>query len=227
MLNTPCASLPYPEDTDLPDVNTHLQNLATALDTLTVPRFTSSSTRGSTITAPTDGQAAYLQDTEELTLYRAGYNAWQPLTRARVYKLKTADESLNSSTTFQDDNHLQGITLKASTSYIFKGILFFASSAAADIKFQMAWTVSPDTANSFWCIKNSRDISNDVEHRSATLTGTIAPATNGGFTHVGTIEGFVLTTSSTTVKLQWAQNTSDAGTTSVFAGSFIEFIEAF
>ncbi len=56
--------------------------------------------------------------------------------RARVYTriaIKTADETVNNSTTMQDDDDLKH-TVKANTSYTFKLIAYFISASTPDIK---------------------------------------------------------------------------------------------
>lgn len=224
--STPSASLSYPEPADLPQVNVHLQALATAVDTLTIPRFASTAARSATIPSPTNGQAAYLQDAEQLTFYKSGYGVFHPVSKPTLLKMKTADENVVGSTTFQDDDHINSIVLKANTWYLVRGMLFFTSPAAANAKFIPVWSgSSPSASDSFWCIKNQR-ASAATEQRSAVITAQIAPATDNSTTIVGTIEGIVLTSSpAPTVKLQWAQNTA-SGTMTVFRGSHLEFIEA-
>ncbi|GAA1221438.1 hypothetical protein GCM10009665_09560 [Kitasatospora nipponensis] len=60
MKQTPLTQLPYPEATDVVDVPTHLQLLATALDSRVYLRFDSTALRDAAITAPQAGQLALI-----------------------------------------------------------------------------------------------------------------------------------------------------------------------
>lgn len=211
----------------MPQVNVHLQNLATSVDTISIPRYANSGARSAGIPSPTNGQAGYLQSTEQLGVYKTTYGAFMDVNKPSIIKMKTADENVVASTTFQDDDHIAGIVLKASTWYLVRGLLFFTSPAAGDAKFIPVWSgSSPSASDSFWCIKNQRQTAGATEQRSAVITAQIAPATDDSYVIGGTIEGIVLTGSpAPTVKLQWAQNTA-SGTMTVFRGSYLEFIEA-
>ena len=55
--------------TDAPNAETLARNLADALAQRSVMRFTSASTRSATLTSPVEGMLAWLQDTDQLTLY--------------------------------------------------------------------------------------------------------------------------------------------------------------
>lgn len=225
--STPYSSLPYPEPADLPQVNVHLQNLATSVDTLSLPRFTNSGARASGIPSPTNGQAGYLQSTEQLGIFKSSYSAFMDVNKPSVIKVKTGSDGVVSSTTFRDDTHLVGMVLKANTWYVVRGLFFFTSPAAADMKFIIVWTgSSPSASDSFWCMKNQRQTAGATEQRSAVITAQIAPATDDSYIIGGTIEGIVLTGSpAPTAKVQFAQVVA-SGTSSFLGGSYLEFIEA-
>lgn len=74
--NSVIANLPRPELTDIPNAPTAFNDLTDALDLITIPRFSSASARDLVITAPTDGQHAYLTDSHTLTRYNSGVAAW-------------------------------------------------------------------------------------------------------------------------------------------------------
>ena len=124
--STPSASLPYPEDEDLPEASTHLRSLAIALDTLTIPRFSGAAARDSAIPAPTNGQAAYEQGEEQLKFYKSGYGSWMPTDYPTLRKVKTSDQSI-SGTAFQVDTHLSGLVYKANTTYLINGWFNYTS----------------------------------------------------------------------------------------------------
>lgn len=76
-LNTPNATLPYPELSDIPNAQTGFQNLALALDTKVVPKFASSSARDTAIGTPVDGQLVYRTDIKGYQTYKTG-TGWLP-----------------------------------------------------------------------------------------------------------------------------------------------------
>ncbi len=72
--NTPINALPWAELTDIPNAQTGFQNLANAIDTRLIPRFTDSTARSAAITSPTEGMLSYLTGTHRLDVYDNG--AW-------------------------------------------------------------------------------------------------------------------------------------------------------
>jgi hypothetical protein len=129
---------------------------------------------------------------------------------------KTADETISASTTFQDDNELS-IAVEASSTYWCHLHLQTSSGTTPDFKYQFskpsgattpAWNAVYFTA-------------------AAALTASISgdALTTGGFGADFPVEawGFLVTSSTAgQFTLQWAQNTSDAGSTTVRAGSALE-----
>lgn len=224
---TPISSLPYPQSNDIPDVDDHLMDLAVAIDTLTVPRFSSSSTRATGIPTPTNGQLAVLQDREQLTVYKTGYANWTYVDWPRQRKMKSADENVSSSTTMQDDNHLTGFSYKASTWYIVKGVFMCHGTTTADIKFVFDFTSAPDTNNSFVIYIINQPTTGGAEAKSTIISNAIQvpTQTTAQPQHVK-ITGAFLSISSGTMKLQWAQNASDATATRMYRGSWLEITEA-
>ena len=56
-----------------------------------------------------------------------------------IVKVKTAEEIVNNSTTFQDDDHITGITLTANTNYSFILQLQCTTGTTSDIKMHFAF----------------------------------------------------------------------------------------
>lgn len=224
MQTTARSALRFPDAFDTPDIPKHIQNLATDLDTIVIPKFASNGARDAQITSPVDGQHCYVTGTEQFQQYNSAYAAWLPFYQS-LFKVKTANETIGNSTTFQDDDHLVGYALKASTTYLLRGVIMVTSPAAADIKFILNFSVAP--TNGQWCIKGT-ETANSIGSRVATITTQIAPPTQGApAVEFCTIEGYVLTAvSPSTVKLQWAKNAGDATNSFLFGGSWMEFIEA-
>ena len=136
------------------------------------------------------------------------------------YKLrKTADESVTSSTTLQDDNDLL-IALASGEAVEFSGMLFVtAGSATPDIK--MAFTV-PAGATLYWFgewFENT--IYGSTE---GVVIGSTAKSFNVGSNLTGVIKFNGVVVNSTTagnLQLRWAQNTSNGNATKLKIGSHL------
>lgn len=70
MPTTTRNGLPYPASTDAPNGPLQMQQLANAIDTRIVPKFSTNSARSSAITAPADGDMAMVNGYP--TFYRSG-----------------------------------------------------------------------------------------------------------------------------------------------------------
>lgn len=70
------AKLPRPELTDPPNAPTAFVNLTNVLDTLVIPKYSSASARDTAIPAPTQGQHAFLNDSDSLTVYSDSAGRW-------------------------------------------------------------------------------------------------------------------------------------------------------
>lgn len=80
---TGVSNLPWAELTDTPNAQTATQNLANALDSITVPRFASFTARDAAITSPVAGQKCVITgfDTPQSYTYRGSLWRLDPLTR--------------------------------------------------------------------------------------------------------------------------------------------------
>lgn len=119
---------------------------------------------------------------------------------------KTADEIVTASTTLQDDNHLF-FTAGSGIVYVLNLLMYVVSPAAADFKF----SAGEDNTATRGVLIGTR------ETATALNTGTFSDTTTGvkqliwyyGW-HIG---------AGGTFKVQWAQRVSDAGNTTLYAGS--------
>lgn len=138
---------------------------------------------------------------------------------------KAADETVNNSSTPQNDDELL-IPLDANSTYIFDGIISYNSSTTADL--QLDFTVPSGavgrrvlnfiTSSSTNCLSTSQQFYGGLITTSATAIG----GTGGGCDIV--IRGTV-TTSSTSGNFQvlWAQNVAEVSDTKVLLGSFLRW----
>jgi hypothetical protein len=136
---------------------------------------------------------------------------------------KTADEAVTSSVTLQDDNHITGISLDTGSQYYaFECLLLIdMASATPDIKWQ-------------WIFDNAPSIFKYSYQHVDTVPG-------GDYQPDGTVEqnralaaqmsiirmfGVIKTGASTsTLKLQWAQQNSNASPTTLKLGSFARVLK--
>lgn len=226
MGTTPISSLPYPELANTPNVPQDLENLAEAIDTLIIPKFATNSARDAVITAPTDGQHAYMQDVKKLVVYRTSYNMWFPVNPANLDTIPEGHETRTSATF---SNSAIVLPTKANTRYFLTGMLMYQGPSAADIKFKWVFDVAPVTASSFWGLQASNDDGppQTLNMRAAIINVEIAAPTDGAPTvDFSGVQGSFLTGGTAgNMTLQWAQN-SASGTSTLFAGSWIRITES-
>jgi hypothetical protein len=140
---------------------------------------------------------------------------------------KTADETVTSSTTLQDDDALT-FPVEASEIWQFEGaVVFTMANATMDLKWTIAGPTSPTTAL-FWR-RPLEYPAPGVGAVPATPTQAFAAAqTQGGGANatIGIVvefAGYIVNGSNAgNVRLQWAQNTSDAGALKALKGSWIK-----
>lgn len=141
---------------------------------------------------------------------------------------KTANESVSSSTTFQDDNHLV-VTVRANTDYWMEMFLLTDGPTSADIKF--AVIIPSGTLR--W-ITDGLNIGATATTGSATrrvltggspITGSDVGTAGSGSTSIVMPRGLMrIGATGGNVRLQWAQNTSNATASRVLAGSFMRVL---
>jgi hypothetical protein len=148
-----------------------------------------------------------------------------------VYALKTANESVTSSTTLQNDDEL-AIPLAGNAKYIMDGFLFYqgASSPAGDLKMDflvpsggvMKWAnfgVNPSGLTQY------NVVGEGAAAGSPRAVGTNGIPGSGGIEMSCAPRGYI-STSSTSANLQFrfAQNVSSATATTVLAGSWLRVV---
>jgi hypothetical protein len=140
------------------------------------------------------------------------------------YKEKTADESVTSSTTLQDDNHLLFSIPQAGT-YVFDARLFMTSAANAAGDIKVGFTFPTGTCH-FAFIGLDDTLASGFKgpmHGQGALSatsGTTALALGlSTSTLFGSVQGILIATASGTLTLQWAQLASNASASTVKSGS--------
>ena len=139
-----------------------------------------------------------------------------------IFAQKTATESVTSSTTLQDDDHLS-VSVAASSVYELSAMLVYDGDAAGDVSIQ--WSLPSGASISWYLSSITGGGAAATDDRIAHSTN-VSPAALGclgaGTTLAAHILGLVTVASTAgTFKLTWAQGTSSGTATRLFAGSYI------
>jgi hypothetical protein len=128
---------------------------------------------------------------------------------------KTANETVNNSTTLQDDDQLL-ISVEANVTYDFEAEIIYNSGTTPDFKF--AWTY-PAGLTMFYAVYAAGGGTFLGYYETEVNT----PVLDGAGAAVGVLlKGTVIVAATAgTLQLQWAQNTLTAANTVVQAGSYI------
>ena len=208
-----------PELDDQPNIETATA-WASDVDTRVNPIFATPTARNTAMPSPTQGQEAYVTSTAEKYIYNG--TAWVGMMPRFVYK--TADESVTSSITLQDDNHLV-FAVEASSLYVAKYTLYYANGdAASDAKF--GWTV-PAAATFLAGFAGAGAASTDPTAATSMSTAYITTGSNvigvmSANARVSVEAIFTISATPGNVTLQWAQNASSGTALTLKAGSFVE-----
>lgn len=139
---------------------------------------------------------------------------------------KTANETVTSSTTLQNDDQLT-VTLDASSVYRIYMLLLMAGATAGEVK--TSWTVPASATGFKSCMgpgsdSTSRDAGTTTTMRYGvhTFTTTVNYGMADAVNFVHAVEqGVVTTTTGGTFVLQWAQQASSATASTIAAGSYL------
>ncbi len=142
-----------------------------------------------------------------------------------LFAYKTADEAVTSSTTMQNDDHLV-LAVAASTVYLLEAFLVYDASTASDLEVQ--WSTPAGTTGSWHpgnvgaaAASSSSPIISLYRNigQSSTLGGI---GTGAGNILVSNVRGLVaVSTTAGNFRLQWAQTTSGATASTIYANSWL------
>jgi hypothetical protein len=143
----------------------------------------------------------------------------------QVHALKTADETVTSSTTAQNDDHLV-VPLLASSRYWIEFFIIYDAVQAADIKIQ--WSVPAGSTLRWTHGGLGTGVTSTIGEvsrffRSQSDIGTVGgPAVGGGTNAIIPGEGWIdVAGTPGNLQLQWAQNVANATGTVVRANSLL------
>lgn len=141
-------------------------------------------------------------------LTAAALNAALPIAPA----VKSADETVTSSTVLQNDDHLF-VSVAANTTYLLELVFVFNANASGDLK--TTFTVPASTTGTLLATSDAGTSAGVSMTSTAVWDGT-------GADEQGRMWGRVVTSSTSgTVRLQWAQNASFGTGTIIRNGSFL------
>ena len=135
------------------------------------------------------------------------------LLRVGIYDHKTADETVNNSTTLQNDDHIS-IAVEANAFYALEAVFFLISGTTPDFKFLF---VGPAGVA----------IDGLVHFVTTTFVAgfteaAAVPILTTGANEVAFLTGLVDTAGTAgALTLQWAQNTANASDTKLLAGTWV------
>lgn len=152
-----------------------------------------------------------------------GYDVFQP---------KTADQSSPASTTtLFDDTHM-ALALPAAGTYLVEG-MFIASSASTTPEIKIAWAYTGTLTSGYRTGFGPSTASTDplgataqgfraaaAGNTSAAITSSVAYGLDGTNWTAILEKGLVIVSNAGTLKVQWAQNVSNATVTTLRAGSY-------
>ncbi len=219
---TAINALRYPTLSDSPNAQTAVQNLASDLDPKLVPVYSTTGNRDSAITAPTQGQVAFVTGTGEL--YRYNGSLWVGAIWRDVYK--NAIESVTSSTAMQDDQDLF-LSVEANSTYVARLTMQYDGATAGDMKFQFNLPAGSTAygAGGTALYLSTADVLN-LSCFAATDVGSCGAGGVGSFRSL-IVQNMMFQTSSTagTCKIQWAQVVSNATATRVDKGGVLSLLK--
>lgn len=132
------------------------------------------------------------------------------------FEYKASDESVSSSTTLQDDDDL---VVSLTVGLWLFDLWLRCDTDPAGIKFDIVCTSNNYAGHWFY---QSANAAGSSQYNGSLAIGGTAPATaNTGDPYLIRIAGWVWLAEEGTLKLQWAQNSSNASATTVDAGSCI------
>lgn len=133
--------------------------------------------------------------------------------------VKQANENLSNSAAMQNDDDLKAVLQPGS--YRVTLLAHVGGPAAADVK--LAWTGTFAAGSTRSCFGPGSTTTNAAETvmraTAASVTGAVPYGTDGVATSAILEELYLVVAATTTLQLQWAQNTANASQTTMAAGS--------
>jgi len=182
------------------------------------------------------GSANYVLTSDGTDVSWAASSGGSALLDTVIYK--SANETVTSSTTLQDDDDFAGISLTASKDYYFKMVLFYRRTDRAALKWQFTSDInntgyyytqrSPSFATETSDTYGVRDETNYQNNNSSGFDSNVmrCQSFDSFIVAQATIEGVIEAPGSNMVlDMKWAQNAADANGTTIMQGSSLQIRE--
>lgn len=143
---------------------------------------------------------------------------------ASELKVKSADQTVNNSTTLVADNHLTGFALVAGERYKFHLEGEFVTSAAASMDFDIVFTNAPQAGGRKITATINQTALGDYENNPLETEERLQGAAG---TQTFRISGWFQANASTggTVGLEWAQGVAEVSNTQILASAWMEVVQ--
>ena len=177
------------------------------------------------ISSPREGLVVYSSDNDALNL-RDGASVWKRLPTIQTI-LKTADETVNNSSTLQNDDALT-FTAKANKKYIARFYLHIEDQDWYNTGLKFSVTVPSATTVRASCVGGESDKTDAITSTTDSGLGlyVVSQTTHASAYGYAEIKAYIDPgASDRTVTLQWAQGFATAHNTRVLAGSWLEYEE--
>ncbi|MEY9876654.1 hypothetical protein ABH931_006164 [Streptacidiphilus sp. MAP12-33] len=141
----------------------------------------------------------------------------------RFFAFKPGATTVTSSTTLADDPDLQ-IVLTGTGTFLLDGLILYSGAATGtgDLKMQMNYTGTISSSNWTPMGVNVTSATGSVNFFGPQFANPQSVGSDGSsITMAARLGGYLVTSTTGTCKLQWAQNTSSATSTTVRAGSWL------
>ncbi len=221
MPTTTYLGLTYPALSNAPNVPQDMQTLASGVDSKLVGVITCTSGTRPTVR---DGAVIFETDTKRYMAYSSAATAWVCIGSNEVlFARKTADQSVTSSTTLTNDNHL-AVSVQANAVYDLRLLITYDGSTSGDLKIQFNVPASAVLVGQAHAPVSTAASQQDYQDFSISAGITINYGVLGATT-VGSLSGTLVTSGTAgTVQLQWAQLTSNGTATRILTNSTLRLI---
>lgn len=138
-------------------------------------------------------------------------------------RVKTADQEKASDTTLANDDELY-VTVEVNAVYVVKFELFYQTTSTADFQFSITGPASPSSVGIRGFAGGRNTTSTAFIDLDFGETNTVSGAASGNGGHVEAVIFVKNGSNLGNINIQWAQNTSDAIATILYAGSYISWM---
>lgn len=145
-----------------------------------------------------------------------------PTTRTKV--VKSSNETRTSTSTLANDTDLL-FAMSANTNYHVRGKVFFWSNSTPDFKFSFTWPTSPTLLAIRRKVMQQTVTAYEAQLIDVVYWTSVSVLTTTGQINIVEFDAIIHNGANAgNFAFQWAQNTSNADSTLVYAGSYLEYI---